>query len=74
MVFAPSQGEAEKSYSKAAKLLGEEDDSVLEIDDAKAASLRKTYEIGDKELEAAGGPNALGRLIVERGALLSLRR
>jgi tRNA threonylcarbamoyladenosine modification (KEOPS) complex Cgi121 subunit len=74
MVFAPSLGEAEKSYSKVAELLGEEDDVVLEIDDAKATSLRKMYDIGDKELEAAGGPSALGRLIVERGALLSLRR
>ena len=74
LVFAPSRGEAEKSYGKAAELLGEEDDDVLEIDDAKAASLRKTYDIGDKELEAAGGPSALGRLVVERGALLSLRR
>ena len=74
MVFAPSRGEAEKSYGKAARLLGEEDDGVLEIDDVKAASLRKTYGVGGEELEAAGGPGALGRLIVERGALLSLRR
>jgi tRNA threonylcarbamoyladenosine modification (KEOPS) complex Cgi121 subunit len=74
VVFAPSRGEAEESYGKAAKLLGEEDDGVLEIDEVKTASLRKTYGIGDEELEAAGGPGALGRLVVERGALLSLRR
>ena len=74
MVFAPSRAEAEGSYRKAAKLLGVEDDSVLEIDDAKAASLRKTYGIGNVELEAAGGPVSLGRLVVERGTLLSLRR
>lgn len=74
MVFAPSREEAEKSYGKAARLLGEEDDGVLEIDESKTASLRKTYGVGGEELEAAGGPGALGRLIVERGALLSLRR
>jgi KEOPS complex subunit Cgi121 len=74
MVFAPSRAEAEDAYRKAAKLLGKEDDGVLEIDDAKAASLRKTYGIGELELRAAGGASALGRLVVERGALLSLRR
>jgi len=74
VVFAPSRGEAEKAYGEAARLLGEEDDGVLEIDEVKTASLRKTYGIGDEELEAAGGPGALGRLVVERGALLSLRR
>jgi KEOPS complex subunit Cgi121 len=74
MVFAPSKAEVEGAYRKAANILGEEDDSVLEIDDAKAASLRKTYGIKDVELKAAGGLIALGRLVVERGALLSLRR
>ena len=74
MVFAPSQAEAEDAYRKAAKLLGEEDDGVLELDDAKAVALKKAYGISDTELEAAGGENALGGLIVERGALLSLRR
>lgn len=42
MVFAPSRAEAEGAYRKAAKLLGKEDDNVLEINDAKAASLRKS--------------------------------
>ncbi len=74
IVFAPSRWEAENAYRKAAKLLGEEDDRVLDIDEAKAVLLRKTYGISDTELEAAGGPSALGGLVVERGALLSLRR
>jgi tRNA threonylcarbamoyladenosine modification (KEOPS) complex Cgi121 subunit len=74
IVFAHSQEEVELAYSKAAKYLGKEDDGVLEIDDLKAGSLKETYGVGDKELEAVGGPEALGRLIVERGALLSLRR
>jgi tRNA threonylcarbamoyladenosine modification (KEOPS) complex Cgi121 subunit len=74
IVFAQSQEEAELTYSKAAKHLGEEDDEVLEIDDLKAVSLKETYGIGDEELDAVGEPEALGRLIVERGALLSLRR
>jgi tRNA threonylcarbamoyladenosine modification (KEOPS) complex Cgi121 subunit len=74
MIFAPSKAEAESAYGKAANLLGKEDDSVLDIDGAKAAYLRKAYGIGDAELEAAGGESALGGLVVERGALLSLRR
>jgi KEOPS complex subunit Cgi121 len=74
IVFAQSQEAAELAYSKAAKYIGEEDDGVLEIDDLKMASLMDTFGVGDDELEAVGGPEALGRLIVERGALLSLRR
>jgi tRNA threonylcarbamoyladenosine modification (KEOPS) complex Cgi121 subunit len=74
IVFAHSQEEVELAYIMAAKHLGEEDDRVLEIDDLKVESLKETYEVGDEELEVVGGPEALGRLIVERGALLSLRR
>jgi tRNA threonylcarbamoyladenosine modification (KEOPS) complex Cgi121 subunit len=74
MVFAPTQVEAEVAYRKAAKLLGVEDDGVLELDAAKAIVLKKSYRISDTELEAAGGEKALSGLIVERGALLSLRR
>ncbi|HIH87965.1 TPA: hypothetical protein HA344_02000 [Candidatus Bathyarchaeota archaeon] len=74
MVFTSSQAEAESAYRKAAALLGVEDKGVLEIDGAKAAYLRKAYGINDVELEAAGGESALGGLVVERGALLSLRR
>ena len=74
MVFAPSKAEAENAYRKAAAHLGAEDDSVLNLDEGKAAALKKTYSVGEEELKAAGGASALGGLIVERGALLSLRR
>ena len=74
VVFAHGREEAESAYRDAAKHLGDEDDGVLEIDKTKVASLKETYGVGDEELEVVGGPEALGRLIVERGALLSLRR
>lgn len=74
MVFSPSQAEAKSAYRKVSKLLGEEDDGVLELNDEKATILKKAYGISDAELDAAGGDKALGGLIVERGALLSLRR
>jgi len=73
MVFAPNPDEVKIAYGEAAKLLGKEDESVLEVDDVKVASLRNTYGISDEELEAAGGYDALCGLVVERGALLSLR-
>jgi len=74
IVFAHNRAEAEKGYNRVVKLLGCEDDSVLEIDAEKAETLRESYGIGDDELKAAGGSEALGSLIVERGTLLSLRR
>jgi len=74
MVFAHSREEVEEAYNRVAKRLGTEDDGVLEIDSEKVRALREVYNIGDEELEAAGGLSALGGLIVERGSLLSLRR
>jgi tRNA threonylcarbamoyladenosine modification (KEOPS) complex Cgi121 subunit len=74
IVFANSRDDAEKAYVKAAEVLGKEDDSVLEMNKEKAVSLRKAYGIGDEELDAAGGQENLSRLIIERGALLSLHR
>jgi KEOPS complex subunit Cgi121 len=74
IVFTKSRDDAEKVYAKAAEFLGKEDDSVLEINTEKAVSLRKAYLIGEEELDAVGGPDALSKLIIERGALLSLRR
>ncbi len=74
MVFASNPKEAEAAYRRVAVLLGDEDDAALEIDAGKREKLRKAYGVSDAELEAAGGADALGRLIVERGALLSLRR
>lgn len=74
MVFAPSRAESEGAYRKAAAHLGAEDDEVLNIDEGKVTALKKTYGVSEDELKAAGGADALGGLIVERGALLSLRR
>lgn len=74
MIFANSREDAEAAYGRVTRLLGDEDDGVLNLDDKKRERLKRTYRVGDAELEAAGGAEALGRLIVERGALLSLRR
>jgi len=74
MVFATTVNEAKAAYCKAAKLLEEEDDTLLELDAEKSERLKKTYGVSDAEIEAIGRPDALERLIVERGALLSLHR
>ena len=74
VIFATSVPDAEEAYRRAAVILGEEDDSVLEIDDEKYHRLKEWFGIGEAELDAAGGRGALTGLIVERGALLSLRR
>ncbi len=74
MVFASTAKETEAAYRRVAPILGEEDDSVLDLNPAKAERLKKAYGIGDAELGAADGLGALTGLIVERGSLLSLRR
>jgi tRNA threonylcarbamoyladenosine modification (KEOPS) complex Cgi121 subunit len=76
LVLAEDPGAAEEAYEKVASLLGKEDDSVLEVSGEKFASIVEAFGISHAELEAVGGPleEALGRAIVERGALLGLRR
>lgn len=69
-------GEVEPAFRRASGLLGVEDDSVLEVDGDKFEELRRLYSVSDLELEAVGGNKfeAFTRLVVERGALLPVRR
>jgi len=59
-----------------AEALGEPDDTVLRVDEAKYLRLREAFEVSGRALEAVGGDpyEALTGIIVEKGALLSLRR
>jgi len=76
VVLAESTGEAEEAFLKAAESLGVHDDGILELGAEKLSSLKERYGVSDAELEAVGGPesDALEMLLVERGALLRLRR
>jgi tRNA threonylcarbamoyladenosine modification (KEOPS) complex Cgi121 subunit len=59
-----------------AEALGELDDSVLLVDEAKYMRLRDAFQVSSGAIEAVGGDpyEALTGIIVEKGALLSLRR
>lgn len=76
LVLARSPGEAEAAFERISSVLGRADDSVLEINEAKFEGIRSAYGVLDVELEAIEGPveEALTWLVVERGALLPLRR
>ncbi len=74
IVFAQTTGEADAACRRAAKLLGEEDETLIELNAEKSVRLKRIFGVSDAEIEAIGRPDALGRLIVERGALLSLHR
>jgi tRNA threonylcarbamoyladenosine modification (KEOPS) complex Cgi121 subunit len=76
LVLAEGPEATELAYERVAGLLGDEDDSVLEVSGEKYASIMEAFGISHAELEAVGGlrEEALGRAIVERGALLGLRR
>jgi len=56
--------------------LGDLDDHVLQVDEAKFRKLKKVFEVNEASLETVGGDpyEALTSLIVEKGALLALRR
>ncbi len=68
--------EAEAAFEKAADILGEVDDSVLGLDEIKFREIAQVFGVSENELEAVGGKRdeALTSLLVEKGALLPLRR
>ena len=76
VVFAKSPVDAERAFSGVSSVLGVADDSVLKVDGVKFEKIKEAFGVSDLELEAVGGPReeALTWLVVERGALLSIRR
>ncbi len=76
LVFAGSPEEAEHIFERISRVLGTSDESVLTVDEDKFDEIRKVLGVSNQELEAVGGPRfeALTKLVVERGALLSIRR
>jgi tRNA threonylcarbamoyladenosine modification (KEOPS) complex Cgi121 subunit len=76
VVLSDGPGEAEAVFEKAADLLGEADDSVLGLDEIKFREIAQVFGVSENELEAVGGERdeALTSLLVEKGALLPLRR
>lgn len=76
LILATKKQAAEEAMIKAEKMLGQPDDSILEINKEKFQSLRKRFGIVDLEFSALGGSNsdALTKLVLERGALLPLRK
>ena len=76
LVFAESRVEAEGALTGISSVIGVPDDSVLEVSGEKRVELKSVFGVSDAELGAVRGPaeEALTKLIVERGALLPLRR
>jgi len=76
IILRDGPGEAEAAFEKAADILGEADDSVLGLDEAKFREIAEVFGVSENALEAVGGERdkALTSLLVEKGALLPLRR
>ncbi len=76
IILRDGPGEAEAAFEKAADILGEADDSVLGLDEAKFREIAEVFGVSENALEVVGGERdkALTSLLVEKGALLPLRR
>ncbi len=76
LVVGDEADEVSAKATRLAEALGEPDDSVLRLDEAKHARLMEAFQVTGMALEAVGGNpyEALTGIIVEMGALLSLRR
>jgi len=76
IILRDGPSEAEAVFEKAADILGEAADSVLGLDEAKFREIAEVFGVSENALEAVGGERdkALTSLLVEKGALLPLRR
>ncbi len=76
LVISEDPSEAESLAAEIAEHLGSPDDGVLDVTPEKFERLKEVFEVGDEALATVGGDpyEALTSLIVEKGALLPLRR
>ena len=76
LVLGGSPDETEEAFTEVSSVIGMPDDSVLEVSGEKWVELKSVFGVSDAELGAVRSPadEALTKLIIERGALLSLRR
>jgi len=76
LVLSEDPSEAESLAAEIAERLGVPDDGVLDVTPEKYERLRRVFDVGDEALNAVGGDpyEALTSLVVEKGALLPLRR
>ncbi|MGD2201206.1 MAG: KEOPS complex subunit Cgi121 [Candidatus Bathyarchaeota archaeon] len=75
VVLSEDNSGAEEAFKRGARILGEGDDSALEVTGDKLERLLGVFGISARALGAVGGPReeALTKLLIERGALLPLR-
>jgi len=76
LVISRDSSEAEGLAAEITQHLGTPDDEVLDVTPEKFERLKDVFDVGDDPLAAVGGDpyEALTSLIVEKGALLPLRR
>ena len=76
LVMSEGREGAAEAFERISGVLGRVDDVVLRVDGGKLEALKGVFGISDRELEAVGSSaeEALTWLIVERGALLPLRK
>jgi tRNA threonylcarbamoyladenosine modification (KEOPS) complex Cgi121 subunit len=76
LVFGEDREAVSAAARRIAGTLGEEDDGVLQMSESKQERLMKTFNVSKVALESVGGDprEALASMIIEAGALLSLRR
>lgn len=76
LVMSLNKEEATDAFKRASDMLGVIDDSVLAVDGRKLEAIAGIYGVSDTELDTVCKPReeALMWIIVERGALLPLRR
>lgn len=76
LVLSEDPSETGRLAAEIAERLGVQDDDVLDVTPEKYERLKEVFDVGDEALATVGGDpyEALTSLVVEKGALLPLRR
>ena len=76
LVLSKEPSDAESLAAEIADRLGQPDDGVLDVTPEKYERLKEVFDVSDGALATVGGDpyEALTSLVVEKGALLPLRR
>ena len=76
VVLGKSFEETESAFKEAESFLGKPDDLILELDNVKMDIISKSFAVSEIQIETIGGDpkEALTSMLVEKGALITLRR
>jgi tRNA threonylcarbamoyladenosine modification (KEOPS) complex Cgi121 subunit len=76
LILTKNHCDLEPTFRKTSKILGQSDDSILNMNEEKLKRLKKIFNVSELELEALQRDKreALTQILIEKGSLIATRR